>query len=195
VKWDGKGKRLDVNYDAVLQWGMFKGAAVRAWAFSSETGYRFVGVRGKPRFSLRADIASGDRDRKDPRLQSFNPLFPGSSYSGALGLLGPTNLTDFTPAVTFVVRKNLIVAVEAPSYWRTSTGDGVYLPDLRLLFPASVGQAKYVATNPGVLVVWQVMRHVTLQGAITRIFAGSFMEKTFAANGGLFYSGSFTYRF
>ncbi|MBP1726357.1 MAG: hypothetical protein H6Q51_1655, partial [Deltaproteobacteria bacterium] len=102
VKWTGTGTRLDLNYDLIWQWGSFEGSAVRAWAFSTETGYRFVEARGKPRLSVRTDIASGDRDRSDPRLQSFNPLFPGNSYSGQVGFFGPTNLTDFTPAVTFI---------------------------------------------------------------------------------------------
>jgi hypothetical protein len=67
-----------------------------------------------------------------PELDSFNPLFPGNSYSGAVGLFGPTNLTDLTAAVTIVPRSNLTIGFEAPSYWRTSIHDGVYATDLRL---------------------------------------------------------------
>ncbi len=195
VKWSGTGTRLDLNYDAIFQWGAFRDSAVRAWAFSTETGYRFVGAHGRPRFSLRADTASGDRNPSDPRLQSFNPLFPGNSYSGQVGLLGPTNLTDFTPAVTFFMRKNLVVGFEAASYWRTSTADGVYAPDLKLLLPAGVGQEKYVGTNPAVVVIWQATRHVMFQGAITRFISGTLLRKTFVANGFGFYSTSLLYRF
>ena len=97
VKWSGSGSRLDLNYDAIFQWGKFSGSTVEAWAFSTETGYRISKTHWKPRFSVRADIASGDKDPADPKLQAFNPLFPGNSYAGAVGLLGPTNLTDLTP--------------------------------------------------------------------------------------------------
>jgi Alginate export len=195
VKWTGTGTRLDLNYDFIWQWGSFEGSAVRAWAFSTETGYRFAGTRGKPRLSVRTDIASGDRDRSDPKLQSFNPLFPGNSYSGQVGFFGPTNLTDFTPAVTFILKKNAFVSFEAPSYWRTSTADGVYTTDLKLLWHAAVGQGKYVGTNPGVVGVWQATRHITFQGAISRFFAGAFLEKTIAAGGFGFYSATLLYRF
>ena len=41
------------------------------------------------------------------------------------------------------------------------------MTDLKLLIHAAVGQGKYVGTNPGVVGVWQVARHVTFQGAIT----------------------------
>ena len=126
-------RALDLNYDGILQWGTFADAPIRGWGFATETGYRIAASGWRPRLSLRADFASGDRDRQDPRLESFNPLFPGNSYSGAVGLFGPTNLTDLTPSLVMAPRPNLTVGFEAPSYWRTSTGDGLYATDLRLL--------------------------------------------------------------
>jgi hypothetical protein len=195
VKWSGAASRFDLNYDLIFQWGDFRGSAVRAWAFSTETGYRFVSAKWKPRFSIRADIASGDRDRRDPRLQSFNPLFPGSSYAGAVGLFGPTNLADFTPSVNFVVRQSFILGFEVPSYWRTSAADGLYSTDLRVLLPSAVGRGKYVGTNPAAIVVYQATRHLTFQGVITRFLSGGFLKPTFVANGFGFYSASMLYRF
>jgi hypothetical protein len=155
----------------------------------------FVGMPWKPRFSLRFDIASGDKDPKNPRLQSFNPLFPCNSYSGIAGLLGPTSLTDLTPAVTVAVRPNLVMSVEAPSYWRTSEADGVYSTDLRVLLQADEGMGKYVGTNPGYIVVWQATRHIQIQGAITRFLSADFLKNTFVAEGFGFFSGTFLYRF
>ena len=194
VKWAG-GSRFDLNYDMVFQWGDFAGAPVRAWAVASETGYRWPRVRWRPRVSVRSDVASGDADPADPRLQSFNPLFPGNSYSGAVGLLGPTNLTDFTPALTVIPHRALVVGVEAPSYWRTSTADGVYATDLRVLVPARAGTGRYIGTNPGVLVVWRATPHLEVQGAITRFLSGGFLADTFVANGFGFYSATARYRF
>ena len=141
-KWSGAGPRLDLNYDVLFQWGRFAGAPIRAWAFATETGFRFPSVPWRPRLSVRTDLASGDRDANTPALESFDPLFPGNAYSGAVGLLGPTNLTDFTPALTVSPRPDLTLGVEAPSYWRTSTGDGVYTTDLRVLFEPEAGTGK-----------------------------------------------------
>jgi len=149
----------------------------------------------RPRASLRVDVASGDGDLADERLGSFNPLFPGNSYSGVVGLLGPTNLTDFTPALVMTPRADLTVGFEAPSYWRTSTADGVYATDLRLLIPPAAGTGKYVGTNPGIFVIWQVTPHCQLQGVITRFISGHFLEETFVSAGFGFYSVSAVYRF
>lgn len=195
LKWTGIGTRGDLNYDALFQWGTFAGASIRGWAFATETGFRPALSGWKPRISIRTDFASGDRDPADPHLQAFNPLFPGNSYSGAVGLLGPTNLTDLTPALTMSPASGLVVGFEVPSYWRTSTADGVYATDLRLLIPPTAGEGKYVGTNPGILLVWQATRHLQVQGAITRFLSGSFLKNTFVAPGFGFYSTSGVYRF
>ena len=194
AKWYGVGKAIDLNYDGVFQWGRFADASIRAWGIASETGFRF-GSAWRPRASLRIDVASGDRDAAAAALQSFNPLFPGNSYSGAVGLLGPTNLTDLTPAVTLRPRTDLTFSAEAPSYWRTSTGDGVYATDLRVLFGPAAGTSRYVGTNPGIVIVWQPTRHLQLQGAITRFMSGGFLEETFVSEGFGFYSFTARYRF
>jgi hypothetical protein len=195
VKLTGSRTKVDGNYDAIFQWGTFQNSPILAWALSTETGYRFVNTRWKPRLAIRADIASGDKNVNDPKLQSFNPLFPGNSYAGSVGLLGPTNMTDLTPAVTFVFPKHLVIGFEAPSYWRTSTGDGIYNPNQTLIMPPGAGQGKYVGTNPAIIVAWQTTTHLQFQGAITRFLPGAFLEKTFIAHGFGFYSATALYRF
>jgi hypothetical protein len=194
LKWTAASTNVEFNNDGIVQWGTFEDAAVRAWAVATETALR-TNRRWRPRLSVRADIASGDDDAADPRLQSFNPLFPGNSYSGAVGLLGPTNLTDLTPALSVFPRPNLMIGFEMPNYWRTSTADGVYATDLRLLFPATLSPRKYVGSNPGVLMVWGLTRHVQLQAVITRFIPGEFLKDTFISSGFGFFSGSFVYRF
>jgi len=195
LKWNGSGSHVDLNYDSLFQWGHFADASIAAWAFATETGYRFTGMPWRPRVSARSDVASGDRDAAAPSLQSFNPLFPGNAYSGAIGLLGPTNLTDLTPALTVNPRQDLIVSFEAPSYWRTSIADGVYSTDLRVLAGPNAGSGHYVGTNPGLLAVWQATPHLQLQGVVTRFLSGAFLERTFIAEGFGFYSFTARYRF
>jgi hypothetical protein len=194
-KWAGTGSRIDLNYDVLFQWGRFAGAPTRAWAFATETGVRLRRLPWRIRLSIRSDVASGDRDANDPALQSFDPLFPGNSYSGAVGLFGPTNLTDLTPAITISPRSSFTFGMEMPSYWRTSTADGLYSTDLRVLVPPQAGTGDYVGTNPAILANWQITRHLEAQGAITRFHAGGFLDRTFVAAGFGFYSVTARYRF
>jgi hypothetical protein len=191
----GRSKRLDFNTDLIVQWGDFKGLPARGWAISTDTGtpLRFGKIPG--RLGAAVNSSSGDADPTDGRLGSFNPLFPGNAYSGAVGLLGPTNLTDVTPSLRMQVKKNLVVSIEVPSYFRVSTRDGVYGIDMRLILGGQRNRERYVGTNPGVVVAWQITGHVSVVGAISRFQAGPFLSDTFAKNGFGFYSIAGTYRF
>jgi hypothetical protein len=194
-KFTGAWKAFDFNYDVLGQWGTFAGAGAGAWAVAFENSVRVAGWPWRPRLTLRVNSASGDRDPLDPRLQSFNPLFPGNAYSGAVGLLGPTNLTDVTPAVQLTAPHRVVLIFEAPSYFRTSLFDAVYNIELRPLINAASSRERYVGTNPGVVAVWQATRHLNLTGVITRFLPGGYVRQSFVAHGFGFYSSSITYRF
>jgi hypothetical protein len=70
----GQYPHFDYNLDAFLQLGSFtslgKSSRIRAWAFSSDSGYTVGQSRLRPRIGLRADITSGDRNPKDNVLQT-----------------------------------------------------------------------------------------------------------------------------
>ena len=149
INWHGNRGRLDFNYDAIGQIGSFEGGDAKAWGFSTETGFRFQTTGWRPRVGVRANAASGDRNPADPPLQSFNPLFPGASFAGPIGLFGPTNMIDLTPFVSVTPRRGLVLAFERPWYWRESTGDGIYNTALRLLAPPTAGVGTFIGGSSG----------------------------------------------
>ncbi|MCX6550920.1 MAG: alginate export family protein [Acidobacteria bacterium] len=195
VSWRGSGPHLDLNYDVIFQAGSFNDVAARAWAVSTETGHGFSKTRWSPRLSVRFNSASGDHDAADPHLQSFNPLFPGSSYAGIVGLFGPTNMTDVTPTITVTPRKNFILGFEQPNYWRSSTGDGLYNVNLQVMARPTAGTGRYVGSSFNIFTVWQARRHLQITGAIMRMQSGGFLERTIAGKGLGLYSISTIYRF
>jgi len=50
----------DFDYEGVVQFGTFGSDDIRAWTFASDTGYSVTTVPLRPRFSIKADISSGD---------------------------------------------------------------------------------------------------------------------------------------
>jgi hypothetical protein len=195
LNYRGSHGVLDFNYDGIVQAGTFQGSEARAWGISTETGFRLAAARWRPRFGLRANAASGDRDPADPTVQSFNPLFPGASFAGPIGLFGPTNMIDATPFVSVIPRRGLVVGFERPWYWRQSTGDGVYNTALRLLVPPTAGTGTFIGGSSGILAVWQTTTHFQLSGAIIRLVPGRFLDATFVKGGAGLYSVTATYRF
>jgi Alginate export len=79
---------------------------------------------GPMRIGVRGDLTTGDRRRVDPRLQTFNPLFAGTAYSGRAGLVGPANSIDVTPRVQLTPAHRLTVSFDHAWYWRHSVHEG-----------------------------------------------------------------------
>jgi hypothetical protein len=195
INWHGNKGGLDFNYDGIAQIGSFQGNDARAWGISTETGFRWRSAAWRPRAGVRSNAASGDRDPANPAMQSFNPLFPGASFAGPIGLFGPTNMIDLTPFISVIPRRGLVLAFERPWYWRESTGDGIYNTALRLLAPPTAGTGRFIGGSSGVLVVWQATRHLQLTGAIIRLVSGQFLDTTVVGAGAGLYSATAAYRF
>jgi hypothetical protein len=127
---------LDFDYEALWQFGRFGSANIRAWTVASESGYRFPTLPLKPRFSVKADICSGD-DPRTNTLGTFNPLFPKGNYFGVLATAGPgpINFIDVHPHIETALPHSVTASVDWIFQWRESLHDGVYSVPGFLLFP------------------------------------------------------------
>ena len=172
----GNPKPFDYNFEFVYQFGTFGKGDIQAWTAASDTGYTLDSLPLSPRVGLKADITSGDRNPHNPNLQTFNPPFPKSAYFSEDGLIGPMNHIDVNPTVDLHVRNNLTLSLNWDFFWRESTRDGVYNNSLVLVRPAGNSSAKYVGSQPQVVLQWNVDRHITFVAIYAHLFAGEFIE-------------------
>ena len=169
----------DFDYEGVWQWGSFGADNIRAWTFASETGYRLPNLPLTPRFSLRADISSGDNPATST-LGTFFALFPIGNYFGVLADTGPgpMNFIDAHPRAQIVFPHNVSFATDLVLYWRESVFDGVYNVPGSLIRAAGNSRARFVGYRPGVEVRWQIDRHAYLQADYGIFYAGRFLKET-----------------
>lgn len=73
VRVDGRLAPWDYDVEGVIQRGDYRGLDIEAWYVSGILGRTFK-HRWAPRVALRADAASGDKDRKDNVQNTYNPL-------------------------------------------------------------------------------------------------------------------------
>ena len=64
--------------------------------------------------------------RRDPDSQTFSALFPGTAYSGKIGLIGPSNVIDTTPTLRLRLHRRIYFLPEDSFFWRESRADGIY---------------------------------------------------------------------
>jgi len=169
----------DFDYEALVQFGSFGSANIRAWTVASETGYRLPTVALKPRFSAKADISSGD-DPRTNTLGTFNPLFPKGNYFGILATAGPgpINFVDVHPRVEAALPQNVTASFDWIVQWRESLRDGVYSVPGFLIIPAGKSNARFVGHRPGAEVHWQPNRHLWFQADYGIYYAGTFVKES-----------------
>ena len=169
---------VDFDYEGVVQFGAFGSDDIRAWTFASDTGYSLATVPLRPRFSIKADISSGDNPGSHT-LGTFSPIFPLGNYFGVLADTGPgpVNFIDVHPRIKTQLPHGLSISTDFVAQWRENINDGVYAVPGFLLVPANGSRARFVGYRPGAEVRWQINRHAYLQADYGIFYAGQFLKE------------------
>ncbi|MET0426860.1 MAG: alginate export family protein [Microvirga sp.] len=174
----GRTQGWDWNFEAMIQYGSFGAGDIGAWSVASDTGYTFASLPFSPRFGLRANIISGDRNPGNPDLQTFNPLFPKGKYFGETGLIGPYNLLNLHPGLVLQLDDRWTLSAAAVFYWRESLGDGVYDTSGGLVRASDGSDARYIGTQADIVLGWAPTRWFSAELAYSAFVAGQFIEDT-----------------
>jgi alginate export protein len=168
----------DFDYEGVVQFGTFDSDNIRAWTFASDNGYSLTTVPLRPRFSIKADISSGDNPGSRT-LGTFNPIYPIGNYFGVLADTGPgpVNFIDVHPRIQTQLPHGISISTDLVAQWRENVNDGVYAVPGFLLVPANGSRARFVGYRPGVEVRWQIDRHAYLQADYGIFYAGQFLKE------------------
>jgi hypothetical protein len=168
----------DFDYEGVVQFGTFGSDDIRAWTLASDTGYSLTTMPLRPRFSIKADVSSGDNPGSHP-LGTFNPIYPIGNYFGVLADTGPgpVNFIDVHPRIQTQLGHGVSVSTDLVVQWRENLNDGVYAVPGFLLAPADGSRARFVGYRPGAEVRWQIDRHAYLQADYGIFYAGQFLKE------------------
>lgn len=188
-------KPLDYNFEFLYQCGTFGIGEITAWTAASDTGYTAATLPFTPRFGLKADIASGDKNPNNPDLQTFNPLFPKGAYFSENGLVGPANFINFNPSLELRFPKNVAVTANWDFFWRESTHDGLYNNAVVLLRSGRNSSARYVGSQPQVQCEWNMQRHLTLVAVYAHFLAGPFLRESGPGEDVDYFTTWVTYKF
>lgn len=161
----------DWDFEALYQFGDFGDSDIRAWTVASLVGYRFANVRWQPRIALSANVASGDSDPGDGRLQTFNPLFPNLAYFEEAAIYAPQNFYNIEPEISWRLTPQLSLALDWNFFWRLEDHDAVYVRGLAPL-PGTAGvSGHFVGHTQSVSLDYQMGRHLRMDLSVSHFFA------------------------
>lgn len=177
ARLSGGVANVDYNTELVFQFGSFGAGSIRAWTAASDTGYTFASVRWRPRVGGQANVTSGDNDRNDVDLQTFDPLFPRAAYFSEANLIGPLNHIDVHPALGLQPTDSFSFAVAWDVFWRYSLADGLYRMSGVPQVTVADNSERFVGSEGSVSAVWNVARGTALFASYTHFFAGPFLRR------------------
>jgi len=166
------------NVEPMIQFGEFGGGELHAWTIASETGYTWSDRRWQPRLALSANIASGDRDRLDPDLQTFSPMYPRGNYFSEDAVLWPQNFYNAHTFLTLRPSSICVVTLDYNMFWRESVDDGVYGPEGSLVRSGEGSRERLVATALSLTSEWTINRKLGFTTIYTRLQPREFLEET-----------------
>jgi Alginate export len=126
LRWAAKTASWDADIEATVQTGRAGIRRIRAGSITGEAGYRWPALAGQPRLSLRAGIASGDRNPRDDTLRTFDGLYPSAVYFNAAGLNGPANVWGWQPALSLDLAPGWRLALQTTRLHKQRREDAVY---------------------------------------------------------------------
>lgn len=190
--WKNKGS-WQYDFEAVAQFGKMEDKTISAWTLSSNTSYKFSNIKFRPVAGLKTEIISGDRHADDNKLETFNPLYPRGAYFGLVALIGPSNLFDIHPSLEININKRITVGIDYDFFWRWSTNDGIYAPNVQLLYDGQGLNEKFIGTQLAADISFDVNAFLSLTAEGAWFNSGPFIKE--AGTGKDYYYGAFTAQF
>ncbi len=173
----GTTKHWDYNYEPTFQWGSFRSYDIRAWAVSTETGYRLDSARLSPRFGLRAVAFSGDQDPSGHTLGTFNSIYEKGPYFSYAELFARRNLIAVQPSADLKLSRSVSLLLNPAFFWRESTSDGLYNVAGGVIVSGLKSDARYVASQASTQLRWSMTRNLTWFTEFGHFFPGEFLKE------------------
>jgi alginate export protein len=191
----GTTERWDYNDEFTYQWGWFGPDDIRAWAISTETGYRIDSISLKPRFGFRAMSFSGDQNPSSRTLGTFNSIFEKGPYFSYAEVFARRNLVALQPTVDFHLSKTVTLTPNPAFFWRESPRDGLYTVGNAVLISGQKSNARYIASQASVQLRWKMNRNLTWFTEYAHFFPGEFLKQSTAGSNMNFWTGWLDIRF
>ena len=182
------GKRMVFNTELVYQFGELGDATISAFNFEFDYKYILINSPWKLTFGLKFDYSSGDRDRGDDKLQTYNPLFVNPALYSLAAINTPVNLNGLHPNFKIYPFEGFSIYMDYAFFFRSSKEDGLYTPPRFQIRDATTGSSAYLGSAIGMKILYEINRNIEFEWRSTYFVAGNFVKESGESNN-IFYTG------
>jgi hypothetical protein len=187
------------NYEleATYQSGKFNELSINAYSLSGDVTYRLSGP-SDILIGVGGNYISGDRDKDDNQLNTYNALFSKPQY-GLTAPIGSPNIVNINPYMVFPPVESIQATVGAYFMWRQSTHDGLYSPLGAQVRPSPasvfVSNKRQIGTQLTFESSYLVTKNFSLGLDAGWFIAGSYVKETGHGNNILYLSFKGAFKF
>ncbi len=176
LRYFGSINSLKFNNEVVYQFGSMENQNISAWTISLQLENKTKVHNHFYNLGIKSEIISGDRNKNDNTLNTFDALYPRGAYFGRVARFGPSNLIDIHPYINANFNK-LFIELDYDVFWRQSINDGVYNAALLLEYP-DVNNQRFIGQQIGAIIGYEVNKHINLEFESNIIFPEAFLKQS-----------------
>ncbi len=192
-------ENLKLNYEleATYQSGKFNQLNINAFGISADINYK---LESNINFitGIGSNYMSGDRNRNDNQLNTYNLLFSKPQY-GLTAPIGATNLININPYFKINPTKKSNIYLSSYFMWRQSNKDGTYSPAAVEVRPSQeliyTSSKKEIGTLLALESIYAISRNMSFGFDASYFFAGGYVKETGNGKDIIYLSFKGTYKF
>jgi hypothetical protein len=175
----GKMEAWDYSVEMAKQFGSLGADSIRAWAGHWRLGYTTAQLGWKPRWIGEYNYATGDRDPRDGRRQTFDILYPTPHDKyGLSDQVGWKNIHHVRFGVDLKPHPKWLLQPNYHCWWLASRNDGLYLAGGALLARVAGGaRSRHVGQELDFQATYTLNKQVQIAGGLAHIFPGAFLKE------------------
>ena len=176
LRASGRSGPWEFDYEASIQSGTLASYDIHAWGTALFTAYHWDALPPKPKLTLGLSSVTGDRNRNDHEINTFNCLFARGDYFGDTSLLTGSNTLDLSLLAECTPLARLHVSFQWDRLWRSETTDGLYAPPIIYIRSGQVSESRDIGNQFTLTMACSVNRFVSVQLIGADFVAGEFIK-------------------
>jgi hypothetical protein len=171
---------LNYELESTYQTGTFNNSKIRAYAFSTDVNY-VINKKNNFIIGVGANYISGDKDKTDNNLNTYNLIFSKPSY-GLAAPIGSSNIVNVNPYIKISPTKKLNLYAGVYFLNRQSNQDGTYSPGMAQVRPTTanlfLSSKKGIGTQYAIETGYTLNKHFFFAIDAAYLKAGNYVKET-----------------
>ena len=170
---------LDYEIEAAKQWGDFRGKDVAGMMTVALAGYTFKNMGWQPRAGFEFDYGSGDSDRTDGKMRTFDNLYPTNHlFYGYIDFISLQNLNNYRYQLSAKPMKKMKVQADLHMIYLDTVKDSYYSVGRTAVRTATRDVDSHLGNEVDLTGDYQFTDWLNVAIGYSHFFAGDYLRET-----------------